>query len=255
MDSSSGDVLVVEGLWKVYPGGVEALRGVSFRVRRGEVFGLVGPNGAGKTTAFRVIAGLLRPTNGRVLVDGVDVHSETLEARKRLTYVPEEVGGYRRLTGMEYLRFIISVYLSARGEADRVEEAVEEAARLSGLPREVLERRRMGDYSKGMKRRVQVSWALAVRPSLAILDEPTSGLDVEASYELRSTIRRYASGHGIAVLLSSHDMREVERLCDRVALIKDGRIVAVGEPARIIEETGSADLEEAYMKLVADMRG
>ncbi len=252
--SSSSPVLIVEGLVKEFPGGVRALRGISFQVRRGEIFGLLGPNGAGKTTTFRIIATLLHPTEGRVIVDGVEVSREPLEARKRLVYVPEEVGGYRRLTGMEYLRFVIETYLSAIGRLGEAEEVLEEAARLTGLPRETLERKRMGDYSKGMKRRVQVAWALAVKPRLAILDEPTSGLDVEASYDLRRTIAEYAKRHGVTVLLSSHNMLEVQHLCDRIALIRSGVIIEEGTPEEVIEKYNAKDLEEAYMRAIESMR-
>lgn len=246
-----GYLLSVEGLVKEFSGGVVALRGVTLRIPRGSIYGLVGPNGAGKTTTFRIIATLLRPTRGRVVLDGVDVVEEPLEARKRLVYVPEEVGGYRRLTGAEYLRFVVETYLAARGEAGRVEEALREAYRLSGLSAEDLFGKKMGEYSKGMKRRVQVAWALAVRPRLAILDEPTSGLDVEASYELRRTISDYARNHGVTVLLSSHNMLEVQHLCDRIAMIRRGRIVEEGTPREIVEKYSAANLEEAYMKAIA----
>jgi ABC-2 type transport system ATP-binding protein len=243
-------VLQVEGLVKVFPGGVEALRGISFMVERGEIFGLLGPNGAGKTTTFRIIATLLRPTRGRVLVDGVDVAENPLEARKRLVYVPEEVGGYRRLTGLEYLRFVVGAYLSASGSDGKAKEVLREAVKLTGLPPEDLAKKKMGEYSKGMKRRVQVAWALAVKPRLAILDEPTSGLDVEASYELRRTIAEYAKKHGVTVLLSSHNMLEVQHLCDRVALMRRGRIIDTGTPRELIEKYDAVDLEDAYMKAV-----
>ncbi|BES81040.1 ABC transporter ATP-binding protein [Pyrodictium abyssi] len=245
-------LLVVDGLVKVYPGGVKALRGISFSVEEGEVFGLVGPNGAGKTTTFRIIATLLKPTSGRVTVDGVDVAQEPYEARKKLVYVPEDVGGYRRLTGLEYLSFVIEVFMSARGATrSEVREALEEAVRLTGLSEEKLRRTRMQDYSKGMKRRVQVAWALAVKPRLAILDEPTSGLDVEASYELRRVIAEYARRHRVTVVLSSHNMLEVEYLCDRVALMKDGRIIDIGFPGELVEKYNARNLEEAYMRAVA----
>ncbi len=247
---SSSPPLIVKHLRKVYAGGVEALKGISFTVQHGSIFGLVGPNGAGKTTTFRIIATLLKPTSGTAIVDGVDVTKSPLEARKRLVYVPEEVGAYRRLSGREYLEFVVNVYLSARGAArNEIEQALDEAIKLTGLSEEKLNQK-MLEYSKGMKRRVQVAWALAVKPRLAILDEPTSGLDVEASYELRRVIAEYARRHGVSVLLSSHNMLEVEYLCDAVALIKNGRIVEMGAPREIVEKYGVRNLEEAYMAAI-----
>jgi len=247
---SSSPPLIVKNLRKVYAGGVEALKGISFTVQSGSIFGLVGPNGAGKTTTFRIIATLLKPTSGTAIVDGVDVTKSPLEARKRLVYVPEEVGAYRRLSGREYLEFVVNVYLSARGASrSEIEQALDEAIKLTGLSEEKLSQK-MLEYSKGMKRRVQVAWALAVKPRLAILDEPTSGLDVEASYELRRVIAEYARRHGVSVLLSSHNMLEVEYLCDNVALIKSGRIIEMGAPREIVEKYGARNLEEAYMAAI-----
>ncbi|AEM38554.1 ABC transporter-related protein [Pyrolobus fumarii 1A] len=246
-------LLRVENLVKVFPGGVRAVDGVSFEMSPGEVVALVGPNGAGKTTTFRIIATLLKPSSGRVLIEDVDVVKDPLEARKRLVFVPEEVGGYRQLTGLEYIEFAVRVHLGARGASeDEIRRAVREAVELTGLDRSTL-RRKMGEYSKGMKRRVQVAWALAVKPRLVILDEPTGGLDVEASYKLRMLIREYARREGVAVLLSSHNMLEVESVADRVYLMRSGRIVASGRPSEIIERVGARNLEEAYMKLVGVM--
>ncbi len=243
-------MLVAEGLRKVFPGGIVALDGLDLVVEEGEVVALVGPNGAGKTTTFRLILGLLRPTAGKVSIDGVDVTERPMEARRRVAYVPEEVGGYRQLRGEEQLRLMIEVFLRARGASRReVEEAYREAVAISGLSREEL-RRRVGSYSKGMKRRLQVAWALAVKPRLAILDEPTSGLDVVASYRLRVLIREYARRHRIAVLFSTHNMLEVETVADRVYMLHRGRLVATGTPREIIGETGARNLEEAFMRLV-----
>jgi ABC-2 type transport system ATP-binding protein len=243
----TGWIVNVKELWKVFPGGVVALRGVTFHVERGEVYGLIGPNGAGKSTAFRILATLLKPTSGKALVDGLDVVRHSYEVRKRVTFVPEEVGGHRYMTGREFLEFVVAVYMKAKGASKRdIEAAVEEAIRLSGLSGKELDRR-MGEYSKGMKRRLQVAWALAVQPSVAILDEPTTGLDVEVSYEVRSTIKRYASSSGVTVLLSSHNMLEVEAICDRVALIRSGVIVDEGSPSELIAKYGARNLEEAYM--------
>jgi ABC-2 type transport system ATP-binding protein len=249
-------LLRVENLVKVYGGGVTALRGVSFTVERGEVFGLVGPNGAGKSTTFKIIATLLKPTSGSVVLDGIDIVREPFEARKRLAFVPEEVGGYRRLTGLEYLEFVIGAHMAARGAGEaEVREAVREAARIAGLDFYVLSTVRMGEYSKGMKRRVQIAWALAVKPKLAILDEPTTGLDVEAAYEIRRMIKSYSKEHGVTVLLSSHNMFEVQYLCDRVALIKNGRIIDIGSPAELMEKYSASNLEEAYIRAISRLKG
>ncbi len=248
-------LLVVEGLRKVYPGGVEALRGVSFEVEAGEVVALVGPNGAGKTTTFRIIATILRPTSGCVLLEGVDVVREPGEARKRLVYVPEEVGGYKQLTGREMIELLVKLHLAARGaERREIEEAVEEAVKLTGLSEKVLGKK-LREYSKGMKRRVQVAAALAVAPRLAILDEPTAGLDVIAANHLRRLIRRVAAERGSAVLFSSHNMLEVEYLADRVYLIHRGEIIASGHPRDIVEKAGARNLEEAFLKLIAGREG
>ena len=248
-------LLVVENLRKVYPGGVEALRGVSFQVEQGEVVALVGPNGAGKTTTFRILATILRPTSGRVIVDGVDAVEEPGEARKRLVYVPEEVGGYKQLTGREMIELLVRLHLAARGASRReVEEAIEEAIRLTGLDERILSKKLRG-YSKGMKRRVQVAAALAVAPRLAILDEPTAGLDVVASNHLRRIIRRVAEEKGTAILFSSHNMLEVEYLADRIYLMHRGEIIASGHPREIVERLGVRNLEEAFLKLIGGREG
>ena len=248
-------LLVVENLRKVYPGGVEALRGVSFQVEKGEVVALVGPNGAGKTTTFRILATILRPTSGRVFVDGVDAVEEPGEARKRLVYVPEEVGGYKQLTGREMIELLVRLHLAARGASRReVEEAIEEAIRLTGLDERTLSKKLRG-YSKGMKRRVQVAAALAVAPRLAILDEPTAGLDVIAANHLRRIIRRVAEEKGTAVLFSSHNMLEVEYLADRIYLMHRGEIIASGRPREIVERLGVRNLEEAFLKLIGGREG
>lgn len=248
-------IVTVDRVEKVYPGGVKALGGISFSVREGEIFGLVGPNGAGKTTTFRIIASLIKPTSGKVIVDGVDVVTNPFEARKRIAYVPEEVGGYRRLTGLEYLKFIVTTFLRARGASrEEAEKRVDEAVELTGLPYERLSKTKMGDYSKGMKRRLQVAWVLAVKPKLAILDEPTTGLDVEASYELRHLIKEYSKKYGMTVLISSHNMFEVETVCDRVALIKNGLIIDEGAPREIVEKYDAVNLEDAYMKILSSKK-
>jgi ABC-2 type transport system ATP-binding protein len=226
-------------------GSVRALDSLSLNVQTGETFGLIGPNGAGKTTALRVIATLLLPTSGKVKVFDLDVVNNAAQVRKIITYLPEEAGAYRNLSGLEYLEFMAKFNSKNK---DEIHEMVREAAEISGLGERLKDRTKV--YSKGMKRRLLVARALMNKPKLAILDEPTSGLDVLHAFHVREIIKRYVKKHGVTVLLSSHNMLEVEHLCNRVALLNKGQIVAEGEPQELKEKFGGANLEEVFAKVV-----
>jgi len=231
-----------ENLTKIF-GRVKAVDGVSFSVRKGEIFGLIGPNGAGKTTILRILATLLKPTSGSAEVFGRSVVAEPERVRELISYLPEEAGAYRELTGREYLEFIASLFPGA----DR-EGAVRRGIEMAKLGRRIDDK--VKTYSKGMVRRLLVARALMVRPKLAILDEPTSGLDVRNAREVREIIRGSAE-EGVTVLLSSHNMLEVEFLCDRVALIDRGRIVEAGRPSQLKRKYRAGNLEEVFMEVVS----
>lgn len=226
-------------------GSIRALDELSFSVKPGEIFGLIGPNGAGKTTALRIVSTLLLPTSGTVKVFGYDGVQNADAVRRIISYLPEEAGSYRYLSGLEYLEFMARFHTSYRNEANKM---VMEAAEISGLGERLKDKTKT--YSKGMKRRLLVARALMPKPKLAILDEPTSGLDVLHSYHVREIIKGYVKNHGVTVLLSSHNMLEVEYLCDRVALINKGRVVAEGEPQELKEKFGGTNLEEVFAKVV-----
>jgi ABC-2 type transport system ATP-binding protein len=226
-------------------GSVRALDHLNLNVQTGETFGLIGPNGAGKTTALRVIATLLLPTSGKVKVFGLDVVNDAAEVRKVITYLPEEAGAYRNLSGWEYLEFMAKFNTKNK---DEMRETVKEAAEISGLGERLKDKTKV--YSKGMKRRLLVARALMNKPKLAILDEPTSGLDVLHAFHVREIIKRYVKEHGVTVLLSSHNMLEVEHLCNRVALLNKGQIVAEGEPQELKEKFEGTNLEEVFAKVV-----
>uniref|UniRef100_A0A7C4HBQ1 ABC transporter ATP-binding protein n=1 Tax=Staphylothermus marinus TaxID=2280 RepID=A0A7C4HBQ1_STAMA len=237
-------VLVVENLRKVFSGGIVALKNISFTVDSGEIYGLVGPNGAGKTTTLRIIATVLEPTSGNVYVNGYSVRDKPNAVRQLISYLPEEAGAYKYLTGYEFLDFIASFYTKNESEKYRM---ISEAIEISGLGE------RIGDkiktYSKGMLRRLLVAKTLMVKPKLALLDEPTSGIDVANSVRIRDIIRKYAREYGVAVLLSSHNMLEVEYLCDRVGIIHNGEIIAEGPPRELIHKHSVRNLEELFVKL------
>ena len=233
-----------EELVKVF-GEVRALDGLSFQVENGEIYGLIGPNGAGKTTALRIVSTLLLPTSGSVKVSGQDVVNNASEIRKIISYLPEEAGAYKNLSGYEYLRFMTKFTTK---DKETAEETVAVAAKISGLEDRLKDK--VKAYSKGMKRRLLVARALMTKPKLAVLDEPTAGLDVLHSVHVRGIIKQYVEKQGVTVLLSSHNMLEVEHLCNRVALINKGKIVAEGSPAELKKKANASNLEEVFAKVV-----
>jgi len=226
-------------------GTIRALDSLNLSVESGEILGLIGPNGAGKTTALRIISALLLPTSGNVEVFGLNVVEKAAEVRKIISYLPEEAGAYRNLSGWEYLNFMAKFRTDSKDEIQRI---VKDAAEISGLGERLKDKAKT--YSKGMKRRLLVARALMTKPRLAILDEPGSGLDVLHAYHVREIIKKHVKDYGVTVLLSSHNMLEVEHLCDRVALLNKGKTVAEGKPQELKEKFSSANLEEVFAKVV-----
>jgi len=224
-------------------GNFRAINGISFEVNEGEIFGLIGPNGAGKTTALRVIATLLQVTSGSVTVFGYELPKEAGEVRKIISYLPEEAGAYKNLTGNEYLNFIAKFF----DEREKFQDMVRRGLEIANLGERVNDK--VDTYSKGMTRRLLVGRALMVNPSLAILDEPTSGLDVVNAQEVRRIINSSVEA-GVAVLLSSHNLLEVELLCHRIALINDGKIVASGTAAELKNKYDAGNMEEVFVKAI-----
>lgn len=231
----------VENLVKYY-GSFMALKGISFSFEEGIIYGLIGPNGAGKSTTLRILATLLKPSSGKVKIFGYDVVDDADKIRRIMSYLPEEAGGYKYLTGYEYLTMTAKMY-DPRNYREYVEYGVE----ISGLEDRIHDR--IGEYSKGMVRRLLLARALMVRPRLAILDEPTAGMDVIYATQIREIIKNVAK-EGVTVLLSSHNMLEVDYLCEKISLISGGRIVASGTPKEVRESVGASNLEEAFVRLV-----
>lgn len=232
----------VKDLVKSY-GGITAVKGITFNVNEGEVFGLIGPNGAGKTTTMRIMATLLQITSGSIKVYGHDLSTEADEVRKIISYLPEDAGAYKNLSGRDYLEFIAAFFL----ESPEHEHMVERGLQIARLDERIDDK--VETYSKGMARRLLVARALMIKPKLAILDELTSGLDVLNAQEVRRTVKSTVK-EGTTVLLSSHNMLEVELMCDRIALIDDGRIVEMGTPTELKEKYGVANVEEVFVRAV-----
>jgi len=224
-------------------GSTEAVKCISFTVNKGEIFGLIGPNGAGKTTALRIVSTLLQITKGSVNILGFDVKKKPDEIRKLISYLPEDAGAYKNLTGRAYLRFIANFFVEKQ-----TQEMVSLGIEIADLGERIDDK--VDTYSKGMKRRLLVGRALMTDPKLAILDEPTSGLDVINAQEIRKIIKNTART-GTAVLLSSHNMLEVEYMCDRIALITEGKIVEEGTPKALLDKYNANNIEEVFTRVVA----
>lgn len=235
------EAVVVRSLTRTF-GALHAVDNLSFTISPGEIFGLIGPNGSGKTTTLRIVATLLKPSAGGVTVFGLDVTKQAAAVRRLISYLPEEAGAYKNLSGIDYLRFMATFYTRDTVERDRM---VEKGVELAGLVQRIKDKVRT--YSKGMARKLMLARALMIEPKLAILDEPTSGLDVENAVEIREKIKHFARG-GVTFLVSSHNMLEVELLCDRVGIIRQGRLIALGTTEELKSRYHALNLEEVFVR-------
>lgn len=227
-------------------GDVVAVDAVDLDVRPGEIFGLLGSNGAGKTTMMKVFMTLLRPDRGSAFVDGVDVTRESLRVRALLGYVPENPALYEKLTGSEFLHLLATL----RGiPKDAAKPLIDASADLFRLDRELeLE---MDAYSRGMRQKMALAAATFHRPKGLVLDEPTNGLDPRFTKILKEYLRGFAANGG-TVLISTHITDVAEAICDRVAVVHDGRVVALGTVDEVQARGGASNLEDAFVALVGD---
>jgi ABC-2 type transport system ATP-binding protein len=217
-----------------------AVHSLDLEVKAGEVFGFLGPNGAGKTTTMNVLLGFVQPTSGAAYLFGIDVRQPI--ARQRIGYLPEMTYYYKFLTAEELLRFYAKIFGLTRRETD---QRIDQLLKLVEL--EHARKRPIKSYSKGMQQRVGLAQALINNPDLLILDEPTSGLDPLGRMKVREIIQRLKN-EGKTVFFSSHEMGEVETVCDRVAIIHQGELKAVGSVSEI---TGTrANLEKAFLEII-----
>ncbi len=220
--------IAIEGLTKRYPGGLLALDALTMVVPEGSVFGLLGPNGAGKTTSLRLIAGLTRPTAGRVLVAGVPVAVDPLEVRRHLGYLEQDPRGYGWMTGREQLRLLGRLHgLDGPELRHAIDDALERVDLTTAADR------RAGSYSGGMRQRLGIAGALVHRPPIVVLDEPVSALDPEGRRDVLSLIA--ALRGEITVLFSTHVLADVERICDRVGILDHGHLVVEGPLADLLD--------------------
>ncbi len=234
----------LENLTKLY-GSFVAVDDISLHVPRGVLYGCLGPNGAGKTTTLRMIAGILRPTQGRVLLGGDDVHVNPLGAKMRLGFIPDRPFVYDKLTGAEFLRFVAGLYGQEGVSVDRRIAELLEVFELTSWQDELVEA-----YSHGMRQKLIISSALIHRPECIVVDEPMVGLDPKAARLLKDIFRQFV-GRGGTVFMSTHTLEVAEAMCDQIAIIQHGKIVAAGtvSDVRHQHQAGDASLEELFLKL------
>ena len=230
-------------------GNVNALDGLSFTAKDGEITGILGPNGAGKTTCLRTLYGLLKADSGSAIIDGIDVSQQPLLARKRLGIFPDKFGLYERLTAYEQIDYFASLHgLSGVPKKQAIEQVI------ADLEMKELAHRRMQGFSQGQRMKVTLAQALVHQPQNFVLDEPTRGLDVMSTRILRKYLNRVkAKGH--CILFSSHVMQEVAALCDRVIIVANGKLAAQGTPTELCELAGEEQLEEAFVKIIGSDEG
>ncbi len=239
-------ILEVNNLSKKYPKkDVFAVDNISFDVEEGEIFALIGPNGSGKTTTIRMLSTLIQSTSGEAFINGASILKDAAKVRAAITYLPDEAGAYKTMTGIKYLNFMAGLFSNDQVEINKY---VETAKEICGLGEKLEDK--IGSYSRGMIRKLLLARAVMTSPKLAIMDEATSGLDVINALDIRKTIKKFAAEKNMAFLLSSHNMLEIEYLSDRVGIINKGKLIEVGKIADLKEKYDCVNLEEVFEKVV-----
>ncbi len=236
-------LIETEQLSKRY-GAKSAVEAVSFQVQGGEIFGFLGPNGAGKTTTIKMIVGLLKPTTGAARVGGFDVQAQPIQAKSITGYVPDEPNLYAKLTGRELLRFVGNLYQMDRKQVDR---RIDELLRLFDLQQAADDT--IDSYSHGMQQKTSLAAALMHDPKVLVLDEPTVGLDPRSARLIKDILKQMAE-RGSAIFLSTHILEIAERMCDRIGIINQGRLIAAGsmDDLRRMSQ-GETSLEDIFINL------
>ncbi|HLR14771.1 MAG TPA: ABC transporter ATP-binding protein [Bacillota bacterium] len=236
--------ITLTNLTKTY-GSANAVDDVSFKVKKGELFGFLGPNGAGKTTTIKMLIGLLEPTSGEANIMGVNMWEHPLEAKKYISYVPDQPNLYPKLTGREYLEFVASVF---QMDADTFKQNAEELLTLFSLndrADELIE-----SYSHGMKQKIAICGALVHEPDILFLDEPTVGLDPKSARDLKNILRAKCD-EGMTAFMSTHILEIAEQMCDRIGIIAEGKIITLGtmDELRALEGESEGTLEDIFLQI------
>ncbi len=238
-------MLDIRGVSKTYgKSKVKAVDNINLQVRKGEIFGFLGPNGAGKTTMIKMIVGLLQPDCGEITAGGINVWQKPIEAKKIISYVPDNPQIYTKLRGIEYLNFIADVYKISKQDREERIKKYTEIFEINNALNDIIE-----SYSHGMQQKLILTSALIHEPELMILDEPMVGLDPKASFALKEIMREYCA-KGKCIFFSTHVLEVAERICDRVAIINKGKLIAAGSVQELRQKLGEDDsLEEIFLEI------
>jgi sodium transport system ATP-binding protein len=235
--------------FKTKTGTVQAVEGVSFEARDGQITGLLGPNGAGKTTTLRMLYTLMAPDRGNVTVDGVDAAVDPAAVRRALGVLPDARGVYKRLTARENIAYFGELHGLSAADIARRTEVLAKALEMG----DILDRQTEG-FSQGQRTKTAIARALVHDPRNVILDEPTNGLDVMTTRAMRGFLQQLKA-EGRCVIFSSHIMQEVAALCDRIVIIAKGRVVAAGTADELRAKFGESNLEDAFVKAIGSEEG
>ncbi len=246
-EDATPDMLELKGIVKRY-GGFTAVNGIDLTVPRGEIFGFLGPNGAGKTTTIRMVAGVLEPTAGTIVIGGNDLGAHPMQAKSRIGYIPDRPYLYEKLSGGEFLRFVAGLWGKDEHSSEERADGLLEVFSLTEWKNELIE-----SYSHGMRQKLLITSALIHQPELIVVDEPMVGLDPRSARILKDLFRAFANRGG-TVFLSSHTLEVVEAVCDRIAIIRNGDIIAKGtmDDLRTQVDSGEAHLEEILLKMTGN---
>ena len=242
-------MITLSSLTKRY-GAFTAVNDVDLTIRKGELFGFLGPNGAGKTTTFRMIAGIILPTSGRIEIGGIDLGRQPLVAKRRLGYIPDRPFVYDKITGAEFLRFVAALYSAHDHSLERRIDELLDLFELVPWKNQLTE-----SYSHGMRQKLIIASAFVHRPEVIVVDEPMVGLDPKGARLLKDLFRQYVHRGG-TILMSTHTLEVAEGMCDRIAIMQGGRILARGTMAELREQTASGDssLEDLFLRLTGGFR-
>ncbi|QQG50218.1 MAG: ABC transporter ATP-binding protein [Candidatus Berkelbacteria bacterium] len=238
----SKNIISVKDIRKTYPGGTEAVRGVSFDVRQGEFFGFLGPNGAGKTTTINMLVNLVKKTSGEIKIDGLRLEDNLDEIYKRVGFAMQEVGLDEVATAREMLQLHGKLY---HMDNEKIQQRVSMLLKLVEL--EKVADKFTSTYSGGMRRRFDLALSLMHEPKVLFLDEPTQGLDPHARQLIWSHLRKL-NKEGMTIFLTTHFMEEAEELCERLAIMDKGQIVEMGSPQELIKKHNAKNIEEVFLK-------